>query len=72
MTEKYPQILPAPDEANWSAFHDLIPRFTAADVARRTEALRTRIAELEAELTWHRSVFGHISDGEIQTIISNL
>jgi hypothetical protein len=72
MTEKYPQILPAPDEANWSAFHDLIPRFTAGDVAKRTEALRTRIAELEAELAWYRSVFGHISDGEIQTIISNL
>jgi hypothetical protein len=72
MTQKYPQILLAPDEAGWGALPDLTPRFTAADVAKRTEALRARIAELEAELAWYRSSFGHISDGEIQTIISNL
>jgi hypothetical protein len=72
MTKKYPQILLAPDEPGWGALQDLTPRFTAADVAKRTESLRARIAELEAELAWYRSSFGHISDGEIQTIISNL
>jgi hypothetical protein len=71
MTEKYLQILPAPDETSWIS-QDMIPRFTAADLARRTEALKIRIAELEAELAWYRSSFGHITDGEIQTIISNL
>jgi hypothetical protein len=72
MTEKYPQILLAPDEASRGALPDQTPRFTAADVVKRTEALRARIAELEAELAWYRSAFGHVSDGEIQTIISNL
>ena len=71
MTEKYLQILPAPDETSWIS-QDMIPRFTAADLARRTDALKIRIAELEAELAWYRSSFGHITDGEIQTIISNL
>jgi hypothetical protein len=72
MTEKYPQILPAPDEPSRRALPDVTPRFTAADVAKRTEALRTRVAELEAELAWYRSTFGHVGDGEIQNIISNL
>jgi hypothetical protein len=72
MTEKYPQILSAPDEGSWSSLPDLTPRFTAVDLAKRTEALRTRIAELEVELAWYHSAFGNIGDGEIQTIISNL
>ncbi|MBV8215743.1 MAG: hypothetical protein JOZ08_21210 [Verrucomicrobia bacterium] len=71
MTEKYPQILPAPEETSWLS-SDMIPRYTAADLVERTEALRTRIAELEAELAWYRSTFGHGTDGEIQTIINNL
>lgn len=71
MAEKYPQILPAPDETSWIST-DMIPRYTAADLDKRTEALRTRVAELEAELAWYRSSFGHVADGEIQTIISNL
>jgi hypothetical protein len=71
MTDKYLQILPGPDETSWIT-PDMIPRFTAADLARQTEALRARIAELEAELVCYRSSFGHITDGEIQTIISNL
>jgi hypothetical protein len=71
MTEKLLQILPAPDETSWIP-RDMIPRYTAADLAARTEALRTRVAELEVELAWYRSSFGHITDGEIQTIISNL
>jgi len=71
MIEKYPQILPSPDDTSWIS-KDMIPRFTTADLARHTEALRTRVAELEAELAWYRSSFGHITDGEIQTIISNL
>jgi hypothetical protein len=71
MTNKYPQILPGPDETSWIT-QDMIPRFTAADLARQTETLRARIAELEAELAWYRSSFGRITDGEIQTIISNL
>jgi hypothetical protein len=50
----------------------MIPRFTAADLAGRTEALKIRVVELEAELAWYRSSFGHVTDGEIQTIISNL
>jgi hypothetical protein len=71
MTEKYPQILPAPEETSWIS-RDMIPRFTAADLATRTEALKIRVVELEAELAWYRSSFGHVTDGEIQTIISNL
>ena len=71
MAEKYPQILLAPDETSWIS-QEMIPRFTAADLAKRTEALTIRIAELEAELAWYRSSFGYITDGEIQTIISNL
>jgi len=71
MTEKFPQILPAPEETSWIS-QENIPRFTAADLTKRTEALKIRIAELEAELAWYRSSFGHITDGEIQTIISNL
>jgi len=50
----------------------MIPRYTAGDLAERTEDLRIRVAELEAELAWYRSSFGHVTDGEIQTIISNL
>jgi hypothetical protein len=50
----------------------MIPRFTALDLATRTEALKIRVVELEAELAWYRSSFGHVTDGEIQTIISNL
>jgi hypothetical protein len=72
MTEKYPQILATPNQTNWSPLQDITPRFTAADLAKRTEALRARIAELEAELAWYRSAFGYTSDREIQTIISNL
>jgi hypothetical protein len=71
MTEKFLKILPAPDETSWIS-HDMIPRYTAGDLAERTEALRVRVAELEAELAWYRSSSGHIIDGEIQTIISNL
>jgi hypothetical protein len=71
MIEEYPQILPAPEETSWIS-SDMIPRYTAADLAKRTEALSARIVELEAELAWYRSASGHISDGEIQTIISNL
>jgi hypothetical protein len=71
MTEKNPQILPDPDETSWIS-SDLIPRYTAADIAERTEVLRTRVAELEAELAWYRASFGPTTDGEIQTIISNL
>jgi hypothetical protein len=71
MTEKYPMILPAPDETSWIS-SDMIPRYTAADLTKRTEALRTRVAELEAELAWYRSSFGYVTDGEIQSIISNL
>jgi hypothetical protein len=71
MTDKFLQILPAPEETIWIS-GDMIPRYTAADLAERTEALRIRVAELEAELAWYRSSFGHVTDGEIQTIISNL
>ena len=71
MTEKYPQILPDPEETSWIS-SEMVPRYTAADIAKRTEALRTRVAELEAELTWYRASFGHATDGEIQTIINNL
>ena len=71
MTEKFLQILPAPEETSWIS-QDMIPRYTAADLAERTETLRTRVAELEAELAWYRSSFGYIADGEIQSIISNL
>jgi len=71
MTDKFLQILPSPDETGWIP-REMIPRYTAADLAERTEALRTRVAELEAELAWYRSTFGHATDGEIQTIISNL
>jgi hypothetical protein len=71
MTEKYPQMLPDPDETSWIS-SDMVPRYTAADIAKRTEALRTRVAELEAELAWYRASLGHTTDGEIQTIISNL
>ena len=71
MSEKFLQILPAPEETSWIS-RDMIPRYTAADLADHTEALRTRVAELEAELAWYRSSFGHAMDGEIQTIISNL
>jgi hypothetical protein len=65
MTEKYPQILPAPEETSW-----ISP--DTADITKRTEALRNRVAELEAELAWYRSSFGRVTDREIQTIISNL
>ena len=65
------QILQAPEETGWIP-RDKIPRYTAADIAERTEALRTRVAELEAELAWYRSTFGHSTDGEIQIIVSNL
>jgi hypothetical protein len=71
MTEKFLQILPAPDETSWIS-HDMIPHYTAGDLGERTEALRVRVAELEAELAWYRSSFGRIIDREIQTIISNL
>jgi hypothetical protein len=71
MIDKYPQILPAPEETSWIS-QDMIPRFTALDLATRTEALKIRVVELEAELAWYRSSFGHVTDGEIQTIISNL
>jgi hypothetical protein len=71
MTDNYPQILPVPDVTSWIP-QEIIPRFTASDLAERTEALKMRIAELETELAWYRSTFGHITDGEIQTIISNL
>jgi hypothetical protein len=71
MTEKFLQILPAPDETSWIS-HNMLPRYTADDLAERTEALRIRVAELEAELAWYRSSFGRVTDGEIQTIISNL
>jgi hypothetical protein len=71
MTEKFLQFLPAPEETSWIS-HDMIPRYTAADLAERTEALRSRVAELEAELAWYHSSFGHVTDGEIQSIINNL
>jgi hypothetical protein len=71
MTEQYLQILPTP-ETTWSSPPDVTPRFTAVDLAKRTQALTARIAELEAELVWYRSSFGHIDDQEIQRIISNL
>jgi hypothetical protein len=71
MSEKFLQILPAPEETAWIS-REMIPRYTAADLAERTELLKNRVAELEAELAWYRSSFGHITDGEIQTIISNL
>ena len=71
MTNEYLQILPAP-EAGWSSAPDFTPRFTAADLAKRTEALTARIADLEVELAWYRSSFGRIDDQEIQRIISNL
>lgn len=71
MTEKLLQIFPAPEETSWIS-RDMIPRYTAVDLAERTEALRTRVAELETELAWYRSSFGHVTDGEIQAIISNL
>jgi hypothetical protein len=71
MTDKFLQILPAPEETSWIP-RDMIPRYTAADLAERTEALRTRVAELEAELACYHSSFGHVTDGEIQAIISNL
>ena len=71
MAEKYPQNLPDPEETSWIS-SEMIPRYTAADVAKRTEVLRTRVAELEAELAWYRASFRHSTDGEIQTIISNL
>ena len=71
MTEKFLQILPAPEETSWIP-HDMIPGYTAVDLAERTEALRTRVAELETELAWYRSSVGPVTDGEIQTIISNL
>jgi hypothetical protein len=71
MTEKYLQILAAPEETSCIS-PDMIPRYTAADITKRTEALSTRVAELEAELAWYRSAFGCVTDREIQTIISNL
>jgi hypothetical protein len=71
MTDKYTQILPAPEETSWIS-QDMIPRFTAADLASRTEALRIHVAALETELAWYRSSFGQVADGEIQTIINNL
>jgi hypothetical protein len=71
MTEEFLQILQAPEETGWIP-RDMIPRYSAVDLAERTEALRTRVAELETELAWYRSTFGHTTDGEIQTIISNL
>jgi hypothetical protein len=71
MTKEYLQILPTP-ETTWSTAEDMTPRFTAADLAQRTEALTALIADLEAELAWYRSSFGHINDREIRRIISNL
>jgi hypothetical protein len=72
MTEKYPQIPTIIDEINSSSTADLTPRFTAADLAKYTQALRARIAELEAELALYRASLGPICDQEIQAIVSNL
>jgi len=73
MLQTHLQILPAPDGTSFSGRPDNLIRFTAADLAARTEPLKARIAELEVELAWYRnSRLGAIDDEEIQTIISNL
>ena len=73
MTESYFQILRAADGTGTSGAAGELRCYTAADLAARTETLRARIAELEAELAWYRhSQLGAINDQEIQTIISNL
>jgi hypothetical protein len=67
MSEQYLNILPAPEETSW-----ISPVAIVTDLSQRIEILNARIADLEAELAWYRASFGHISDQEIQTIISNL
>jgi hypothetical protein len=67
MNEQYLNILPAPEETSW-----ISPVAIVTDLSQRIDILNARIADLEAELAWYRASFGHISDQEIQTIISNL
>lgn len=67
MTEQQLHILPAPEETSW-----ISPVAIVTDLSQRIEMLNARIADLEAELAWYRASFGHVSDQEIQSIISNL
>lgn len=67
MTEQYLHILPAPEETSWTS-----PVAIVTDLSKRIEILNARIADLETEVAWYRASFGHVSDQEIQTIISNL
>jgi hypothetical protein len=67
MTEQYLHILPAPEETSW-----ISPVAIVTDLSKRIEVLNSRIADLEADLACYRASFGHVSDHEIQTIISNL
>jgi hypothetical protein len=67
MNEKYLQPLPAPEETTW-----ISPVQLLADLSKRIETLNTRVADLEAELSWYRASFGDVSDQEIKSIISNL
>jgi hypothetical protein len=67
MTEQYLHIVPAPEETSW-----ISPIAIVTDLSKRIELLNARIADLETELACYRASFGHVSDQEIQTIISNL
>ncbi len=67
MTEQYLRIVPASEETSW-----ISPVAIVTDLSKRIEILNARIADLETEVAWYRASFGHVSDQEIQTIISNL
>jgi hypothetical protein len=67
MNEEYLQILPAPEETTW-----VPPVRLVANLWKRIKTLNARVVDLEVELSWYRASFGHVSDQEIKTIISNL
>ena len=67
MNEQYLHILPAPEETS-----RISPVAIVTELSQRIEILNARIAHLETEVAWYRASFGHISDQEIKTIISNL